>query len=275
MPNSDVVAARAQARAALETVEDDPEARVRLRELFYHRAWSRRSMGPGLSELAFTRWECRRGVLAPPGRGGSPWWRAVNDQIVLDAETAESLLEAAADGLSLGERAWWRWLHSGSDLDWYRAHNTSVVSAYIRHRELARAEPATERPFLNIVLYRVLFAQLMEEGKVVGGSHPGLRALARAVADPCLPGVEVLVNLPSFYPVSYPMSASELAHAQGRGWWPGAEAVHAFDHLVVLPEAPRAYAVAADALCLPELLDYLHDDLPFYPDVSDGITTMK
>ena len=44
---------------------------------------------------------------------------------------------------------------------WYRAHNASVVSAYLEHRELAEAENAAERFFMNVVLCRVLYAHAL------------------------------------------------------------------------------------------------------------------
>jgi hypothetical protein len=39
---------------------------------------------------------------------------------------------------------------------WYRAHNGSVVAAYLEHRDLADAENDAERFFMNVVLCRVL-----------------------------------------------------------------------------------------------------------------------
>ena len=44
---------------------------------------------------------------------------------------------------------------------WYRAHNGSVVSAYLEHRDMAEAENAAERFFMNVVLCRVLYAHAL------------------------------------------------------------------------------------------------------------------
>ncbi len=44
---------------------------------------------------------------------------------------------------------------------WYRAHNASIVSAYLEHRDLAEQENAAERFFLNVVLLRVLYAHAL------------------------------------------------------------------------------------------------------------------
>jgi hypothetical protein len=133
--------------------------------------------------------------------------------------------------------------------------------------DLALCEPATERPFLNIVLYRVLFAQLLEEGKAAG-RHPDLGELAAHLADPDLPSVAVLVSIDGFYPSDYPMNDDQLASARGESWRPEADLVRIFDQGVVLPEAQRAYRWAARTLHLPGLLELIQAGLPFYPEPS-------
>ncbi len=47
---------------------------------------------------------------------------------------------------------------------WYRAHNASVVAAYLEHRDLAEPENAAERFFMNVVLCRVLYAHALDRG---------------------------------------------------------------------------------------------------------------
>ena len=44
---------------------------------------------------------------------------------------------------------------------WYRAHNSSVVAAYLDHRDLAEAESTAERFFMNVVLCRVLYTHAL------------------------------------------------------------------------------------------------------------------
>ena len=68
---------------------------------------------------------------------------------------------------------------------WYRAHNASIVAAYLEHRDLAGGESRPERFFLNVVLLRVLYAHapvaaprlalgwLASLGPVLGGSPTG------------------------------------------------------------------------------------------------------
>ncbi len=55
---------------------------------------------------------------------------------------------------------------------WYRAHNGSVVAAYLDHRDLAEAENAAERFFMNVVLCRVLGAR----DSALGVVHPSQEA---------------------------------------------------------------------------------------------------
>jgi hypothetical protein len=44
---------------------------------------------------------------------------------------------------------------------WYRAHNVTIVSAYLDNENLARSEGRVERFFLNLVLMRVLYAHAL------------------------------------------------------------------------------------------------------------------
>ena len=44
---------------------------------------------------------------------------------------------------------------------WYRAHNHSIVSAYLAHRDLAEQEGRVERFFINLALVRVLYAHAL------------------------------------------------------------------------------------------------------------------
>ncbi len=55
----------------------------------------------------------------------------------------------------------------------YRAHNASIASAYLDHRDLACTESRPERFFLNVVLLRVLYAMPWSRRRVwrSGGSR--------------------------------------------------------------------------------------------------------
>lgn len=119
-------------------VRHDPVLRLELAGRFYDdrpghasiRAYRR-------AELAFMRWQFSRDVLAPPqsSRPGSGWWRAVNESLLRDACEADRL--AAGRAGPAGKPAVARWgdfLRAPSARTWYRAHNASIVAAYLEPR---------------------------------------------------------------------------------------------------------------------------------------------
>ena len=56
------------------------------------------------------------------------------------------------------------WLEFGAKpvgRNWYRAHNASIVGAYLEYQERAEAESAPERFFMNVALARVLYAHAL------------------------------------------------------------------------------------------------------------------
>jgi hypothetical protein len=98
--------------------------------------------------LSFMHWQMQRGVLAPPSsdRPGSPWWRAMNERILRDGYEAVALSEDLPGPASSRAVDYWMSLADyPSAWAWYRAHNGSVVAAYLQHRNLAEAENAAER----------------------------------------------------------------------------------------------------------------------------------
>ncbi len=95
------------------------------------------------SEIAFVRAQIARGVLAPPDgpRPGSPWWRAVNERLLRDAIEA-TLLSRECEGQPSAPSVdlWLAFIDEPSAASWYRAHNASIVAAYLDHESLARRE---------------------------------------------------------------------------------------------------------------------------------------
>ena len=80
--------AAARAASAVADARDDPAKRLRLACSFYdERVGGRSIRAYRRAEVAFMRWQLRRGVLARPDAGspGSPWWRAVNEVLLLDS----------------------------------------------------------------------------------------------------------------------------------------------------------------------------------------------
>jgi hypothetical protein len=255
------------ARQAFNTVgavRDDPEARYQLRVRFYQKYGYALdgSAGYGNSELAFMRWEIDRGVLAPldAPRPGSRWWREVNSMLLYDAELAalihESDLEIAAPP---GPQRWLDYIETPSEKTWYLAHNGSVVGGYLAEVAAARAELDGERRFMNIVLYRVLYAEAM----VSGGTILGL--LGRLFANPILPAVNLIVDVRDFYPRDYPLTLDDVRKLSGRGDSLMDLVVRIFDDGVIVPEATSLYHHAATSLGIPALSSLVVDGRPIYP----------
>ncbi|MFJ8563662.1 hypothetical protein [Streptomyces sp. NPDC093514] len=110
-------------------------------------------------------------------RPGSPWWRAVNERILRDGCEAVGLSGGlAGPASSRTVDHWLSFADHPTARAWYRAHNGSVVAAYLENRDLAEAENETERFFMNVVLCRVLYAHALVAAPRI--------SLARCVRSP-------------------------------------------------------------------------------------------
>lgn len=251
-----------EARARVAAVRDDPEGRYAMRERFYSRWGGDPQGGPGLgrSELDFLRWEIARGVLRVPAEGGSPWWRTVNERLLYNAELAV-LLEERLPALEVGYtavRLWQRFMRAPTPQSWYCAHNGSIVAGYLEAVELAHAEPWSERVFVNVVLYRLLYAQGLVQGLELG-------ALGEILADPRLPSVEALLDLPAFYPRHYVLSNEDITNLLQRGHSLEDGAAAVLDDLFVIPQLTALYRHASGWIGEPALERLLQLGRPCYP----------
>ena len=86
---------------------------------------------------------------------------------------------------------------------WYRAHNGSVVAAYLEHRDLADAENAAERFFMNVVLCRVLYTHALVAAPRM--SLGWLRPLAPFLGDPRLGMTGIFLEFSRVLPNEYPL----------------------------------------------------------------------
>jgi hypothetical protein len=254
------------ARKRFASVSDDPEGRYSLAESFYT---THPVPGPdwyGRSELAFMRWEIDRGVLNPPGdtkRPGSPWWRKVNEQILRDAVEGGMLADAGVTSEDAPTATRWaQYLADPAPLSWYRAHNSSVVAGYVKAATLATRELPAEQFLMNLVLARVLFAQaLAEEAGFAVGDHPLLAAL---LSDPRLPAVGIAMQVPDFYPSSYPLDAMDADVLSRRAH------THDDDALAAIDQDPcsnieELFVFATKSLDEPELGRFIDRGLACYP----------
>ena len=263
-------------------VRDDPEGRYRLRVDFYRKYGfaADGGAGYGTSELAFLRWEIERGVLNPidhPSQPGSRWWRDVNEDFLLAAEQAVDIVDggASVDSATDPVRFWLGYIHKPSRQSWYRAHNGSIAAGYLERMAAASAECAAEQTFLNLVLYRVLYAQALVEGEAPGflyqlihrifGHAALLDKLESLIADPRGPSVDVLVHLPDFYPRHYPLSDQDIRHILDKSHGPEQECVDLMDRVLISPYLARLYVLASGWLSTPRLCELVHNGKPCYP----------
>src|SRR6185503_9989564 len=122
--------------------------------------------------------------------------------------------------------------------NWYRAHNASIVDGYLEHRNLAAAEGAPERFFMNVVLARVLYAHALVAAPQLALGR--LAALGRVLGDPRLGMAGVFLSLSRVLPDRYPLDRDVdryIAAEQRLG--------RMLDYAVVIPRVQRLYEWSA------------------------------
>jgi hypothetical protein len=200
-------------------------------------------------------WQLQRGVLAPPfsDRPGSPWWRAVNERILRDGCEAVALsgdLPGPASSRTVDH--WMSFADYPTARAWYRAHNGSVVAAYLEHRDLAEAENAAERFFMNVVLCRVLYTHALVAAPRI--SLGWLRPLAPLLGDPRLGMTGIFLQLSRVLPDEYPLRGSVQSYLRGE-----LRFGRLVDFGVILPRLQQLYEWSAHELAAPGLLDCVRD----------------
>ena len=204
---------------------------------------------------SFMYWQLQRGVLQPPfsDRPGSPWWRAVNERILRDGCEAVALSGGLPGPASSRTVDYWM---SFADYPiaraWYRAHNGSVVAAYLEHRDLAEAENAAERFFMNVVLCRVLYTHALVAAPRI--SLGWLRPLAPLLGDPRLGMTGIFLQLSRVLPDEYPLRGSVQSYLRGE-----LRLGRLVDFGVILPRLQQLYEWSAHELAAPGLLDCVRD----------------
>jgi hypothetical protein len=130
-----------RALRGFDDVRDHPDRRLKIAARFNDDQPGRAPIrGYRRAELAFMRWQIRRGVLAPmsSAQPGSEWWRALNERLLRDAFEAGHLASGAPGSPSRSPvKRWTNFLRAPSPQSWYRAHNASIVAGYLEHRHLA------------------------------------------------------------------------------------------------------------------------------------------
>jgi hypothetical protein len=243
-------------------VRDDPAARLALLVRTYHGPTGRapRHLPFRRAALSFMRWQAHRGVLnsldaSPPG---SVWWRGVNERLLRDGCESVALVgELAGEPSSRPVRLWLELIAKPTGRNWYRAHNASIVGAYLEYRDLADAESTPERFFMNVALVRVLYAHTL-----VGAPRLALgrfAPLGRLLGDPGIGMATVFLSLRRVLPNRYPLALDVdryIADERRLG--------RLLDYSVIVPRLQRMYEWSAVELGEPRLLELVRDGNPIY-----------
>ena len=259
---SDLGSALARAEAQVADARGDPAARLALMGRVFHgptghapRHWPFRR-----AALSFMRWQARRGVLNPLDASppGSVWWRAVNERLLRDGcETVALLGGFAGAPSSQAVRLWLEFSERPTGRNWYRAHNASIVGAYLEHQGLAEAESSPERFFMNVALVRVLYAHALNSAPRLALGR--LAPLGRLVGDPRLGMAGVFLSLGRVLPDRYPLDLDVeryIADERRLG--------RMLDYAVIVPRLQRLYEWSADELAEPRLCGLVRDGSPIY-----------
>jgi hypothetical protein len=251
------VPAAVWAEQQVAAVRDDPSGRVALMGRCYHGPFGQapRHLPFRRAAMSFMHWQIRRGVLQPPfsDRPGSPWWRAVNQRILRDGCEAVGLSgDLPGPASSSAVDYWMSFADYPTARAWYRAHNGSVVAAYLEHRGLAEAENEAERFFMNVVLCRVLYTHALVAAPRM--SLGWLRPLAPLFGDPRLGMTGIFLQLSRVLPDEYPLRDSVpnyLGAERGLG--------RLVDFGMIVPRLQQLYQWSAHELASPGLLDLVRD----------------
>jgi hypothetical protein len=250
------------AEAEVAAVRDDPAGRLALIERTYHGPTGRapRQLPFRRAALSFMRWQADRGLLNPLNESppGSMWWREVNERLLRDGCEAVALVGGlTGERSSRAVRLWLEFIARPTGRNWYRAHNASIVDAYMEHQALAEAESAPERFFMNVALGRVLYAHALNAAPRLALGR--LAPLGRLVGDPRLGMAGAFLSLGRVLPDRYPLArdvdryiADE--HRLGR----------ILDYAVIVPRLQRVYEWSAEELGEPRLLEFVRDGSPIY-----------
>jgi hypothetical protein len=259
--SGDVPAADIAARRVAD-VRDRPRSRLELLRSSY-------AAPPGAASLhlpyrraaiAFMDWQLRRGLLNPLGheRPGSAWWRAVNERLLRDTcEARLRVLGHPGPASSPSVEPSVRFARQPSPSTWYLAHNVTVVSAYLDHRDLAEQENRVERFFINLVLVRVLYAHALVAAPRLALAW--LAPIARWLGDPRLQMTGLFLSVSRVLPSRYPLQGELDDYIAGE---------HAVGRLVdlgvIVPRLTELYRWSAGALQIPEVTDLVCDSIPAY-----------
>jgi hypothetical protein len=153
---------------------------------------------------------------------------------------------------------WISYLRRPSAKRWWVAHNSSVVTGYLDHRDLAQLELPVERFFMDVALLRVLYAHsLVAAPRLALGVFAPLAPL---LGDPRLRMADLFLSLRRTLPDVYPLtgfSVQEILELENRFG-------RLVDYAVIVPRLAVLYRFAASELTEPRLLGLIREGAPVY-----------
>jgi hypothetical protein len=140
---------------------------------------------------------------------------------------------------------------------WYRAHNATIVGAYLENRRLAEQENAAERFFLNVVLLRLLYAHaLVSAPRLALGSFV---RIGPVLGDPRLAVTGIFLSLSRIVPDRYPLERDVHEYIAEENTFG-----RMLDYGIIQPRLQRLYEWSAEELHEPRVLDLVRDGCPGY-----------
>jgi hypothetical protein len=152
---------------------------------------------------------------------------------------------------------WLAFIDKPTARNWYRAHNSSIVDAYLEQRSLAEEESEPERFFINVALVRVLYAHALNAIPRLALGR--LAPVGYVVGDPRLGMAGLFLQLRRVLPNRYPLAGdveSYVAAEQRLG--------RMLDYAVIVPRLQRLYEWSAEELDEPRLLQLVRNGNPIY-----------
>jgi hypothetical protein len=152
---------------------------------------------------------------------------------------------------------WMTFIRQPTAANWYRAHNASIVAAYLEHRHLAESEGRADRFFLNVVLLRVLYAHALVAAPRLALGRLG--RLGHLLGDPRLGMAGIFLSLGRVLPHRYPLTGDVQVylrdeHGLGR----------MLDYAVIGPRLQILYEWSAQELGQPGLRELVCHGCPVY-----------
>jgi hypothetical protein len=153
---------------------------------------------------------------------------------------------------------WLDFLGAPSARTWYRAHNASIVAAYLQHRHLCAAELPVERFFMDVAIARLVcvHAMVIRPRLAVGWLAPA----GRLIGDPRWRGADLFLSLHNILPDRYPLTGLSIDQILALENYAG----RLIDYGVILPKMQVLYDFAARDLDEPRLLDLVRNGFPVY-----------